>query len=90
MVGAGHSIRLQVELNPKKFTAFSYPQLMKQHKKTIQTASSVTSMALDKLDKEQDSYYLGLLKRAAKYDLELTGDEDIVDSGDEDSSPNVS
>jgi hypothetical protein len=87
MVGAGHSIRLQVELNPKKFTVISYPQLMKQHEKTIQTASSATSMALDK---EQDSYYLGLLKRAAKYDLEPTGDEDNVDSGDEDSNPNVS
>ncbi|SAM02714.1 hypothetical protein [Absidia glauca] len=85
MVGAGHSIRLQVELNPKKFTVISYPQLMKQHEKTNRTASSVTSMALDK---EQDSYYLGLLKRAAKYDLEPTGDEDSVESGDEDSSPN--
>lgn len=87
MAEAGHSIRLRVDLNSKKSIIISYPELLKQHEKTIQKAASVTSIALDK---EQDSYYLDLLKRAAKYDLEPTGDEDNVDSCGEDDTPNVS
>ncbi|KAI8342415.1 hypothetical protein BC941DRAFT_139985 [Chlamydoabsidia padenii] len=86
MVGAGHSIRLRVDFDSKKSIVFSYPELLKRHEKTIQQSSSLLAPSSTTLDQEQDSYYLALLERAAKYDLN-PGDEE-VDSGTEDATPN--